>query len=106
MSGAPSAFNQLIDNMIWGGKVSMLGLFGKPIETDWNKIIMAGLNVQGIYGRKMFQTWYQMKNMVQGGLDLEPIITHRFHYTEFEKGFEAMISGKSGKVVLDWTTKK
>ena len=106
MSGAPSAFNQMLDNMIWGGKISMLGLFGKPIETDWNKVIMGGLTVQGIYGRKMYQTWYQMKNMVQGGLDISPIITHRFHYTEFEKGFEAMISGNSGKVVLDWTTKK
>lgn len=106
MSGAPSAFNQMLDNMIWGGKISLLGLFGKSIETDWNKVIMSGLTIQGIYGRKMYQTWYQMKNMVQGGLDMSPVITHRYHYTEFEKGFEAMISGKSGKVVLDWTTKK
>ena len=66
----------------------------------------AGGFLAGIYGRKMYQTWYQMKNMVQGGLDVSPVITHRFHYTEFEKGFEAMNSGKSGKVVLDWTTKK
>ena len=106
MSGAPSAFNQMLDNMIWGGKIALLGLFGKGIETDWNKVIMSGLTIQGIYGRKMYQTWYQMKNMVQGGLDMSPVITHRYHYTEFEKGFEAMISGKSGKVVLDWTTKK
>ena len=105
MSGAPSAFNQMLDNMIWGGKVSMLGLFGNDVAIDWNKIIMSGLTVQGIYGRKMYQTWYQMKNMVQGGLDMSGVITHRFHYTEFEKGFEAMISGKSGKVVLDWTKK-
>lgn len=106
MSGAPAAFNQMLDNMIWGGKVSMLGLFGNDVAIDWNKIIMSGLTVQGIYGRKMFQTWYQMKNMVQGGLDMSGVITHRYHYTEFEKGFEAMISGKSGKVVLDWTEKK
>ena len=105
MSGAPSAFNQMLDNMIWGGKISMLGLFGGDVAIDWNKVIMSGLTVQGIYGRKMFQTWYQMKNMVQGGLDMSGVITHRYHYTEFEKGFEAMISGKSGKVVLDWTKK-
>jgi len=106
MSGAPAAFNQMLDNMIWGGKVSMLGLFGGDVAIDWNKVIMSGLTVQGIYGRKMFQTWYQMKNMVQGGLDMSGVITHRYHYTDFQKGFEAMISGKSGKVVLDWTEKK
>ena len=106
MSGAPAAFNQMLENMIWGGKVSMLGLFGGDVAIDWNKVIMSGLTVQGIYGRKMFQTWYQMKNMVQGGLDMSGVITHRYHYTDFQKGFEAMISGKSGKVVLDWTEKK
>ena len=106
MSGAAPAFKQLLSVMMCGGKVSLLGLMGKPMETDWNTIIMKGLRLQGIYGRKMFETWYQMKAMVQGGLNLEPIITHRYHYTEFEKGFEAMISGNSGKVVLDWTTKK
>ncbi len=106
MSGAQSAFRQMLDAMICGGKISLLGLQGHNMDTDWNQIIMKGLRIQGIYGRKMFETWYQMKAMVQGGLDLEPMITHRFHYTEFEKGFEAMISGNSGKVVLDWTTKK
>jgi len=106
MSGAAPAFKQLLHSMMCGGKVSLLGLMGKPMETDWNEIIMKGLRLQGIYGRKMFETWYQMKAMVQGGLDLTPMITHRYHYTEFEKGFEAMISGNSGKVVLDWTTKK
>ncbi len=105
MSGAAPAFRQLLRSMMCGGKVSLLGLMGKPMETDWNEIIMKGLRLQGIYGRKMFETWYQMKAMVQGGLDLSPIITHRFHYTEFEKGFEAMLSGNSGKVVLDWTGK-
>ena len=106
MSGAQPAFKQMLDNMMCGGKISLLGLQGKDMVTDWNTIIMKGLTIQGIYGRKMFQTWYQMKHMVQGGLNLEPMITHRFHYTEFEKGFEAMLSGNSGKVVLDWTTKK
>lgn len=106
MSGAHSAFVQMIDAMMCGGKISLLGLQNGDMVTDWNNIIMKGLTLQGIYGRKMYETWYQMKHMVQGGLDLNPVITHRFHYTEFEKGFEAMLSGKSGKVVLDWTTKK
>ena len=87
MSGAQPAFKQMLDNMMCGGKISLLGLQGKDMVTDWNTIIMKGLTIQGIYGRKMFQTWYQMKHMVQGGLNLEPMITHRFHYTEFEKGF-------------------
>jgi threonine 3-dehydrogenase len=102
MSGAQPAFKQMLNNMMCGGKVSILGLQGKDMVTDWNTIIMKGLTLQGIYGRKMYQTWYQMKHMVQGGLDMEPVITHRYHYTEFEKGFEAMISGMSGKVVLSW----
>ena len=74
-------------------------------SVDFNQNIFNGLYIQGIYGRKMYETWYKMITMVEGGLDLSPIITHRYHYTEFEKGFEAMISGKSGKVVLDWTKK-
>lgn len=106
MSGAAPAFNQMLHCMMCGGKISMLGLQGPKTTIDWNDVIMKGLCIQGIYGRKMYQTWYQMKAMVQGGLDVSPIITHRYHYTEFEKGFEAMISGNSGKVVLDWTTKK
>ena len=105
MSGAQPALRQMINNMMCGGKISLLGLQGKDMVTDWNTIIMKGLTIQGIYGRKMYQTWYQMKHMVQGGLDMTPVITHRFHYTEFEKGFEAMLSGNSGKVVLDWTKK-
>ena len=105
MSGAQPALRQMISNMMCGGKISLLGLQGKDMVTDWNTIIMKGLTIQGIYGRKMYQTWYQMKHMVQGGLDMTPVITHKFHYTEFEKGFEAMLSGNSGKVVLDWTKK-
>ena len=105
MSGAQPALRQMISNMMCGGKISLLGLQGKDMITDWNTIIMKGLTIQGIYGRKMYQTWYQMKHMVQGGLDMSPIITHKYHYTEFEKGFEAMLSGNSGKVVLDWTKK-
>ena len=102
MSGAESAFKQMISVMRNGGKISLLGIGNKPMLLDMNEIISRGLTLQGIYGRKM-DNWHQMSYMVQGGLDLTPVITHRFHYTEFEKGFEAMNSGKSGKVILDWT---
>ena len=103
MSGAGPALNQLLKSMQFGGKVSLLGIAGPGTVVDWNDIIFKGLRIQGIYGRKMYETWYQMKAMVQGGLDLSSIITHRYNYKDFEKGFEAMISGNSGKVVLDWT---
>ena len=80
----------------------MLGIFGKDMEMNWNDVVFKGLTIQGVYGRKMFETWYKMSAMIQGGLDLEPIITHRFKYTDYEKGFEAMATGRSGKVILDW----
>ena len=102
MSGNAAAFHQLISVMRNGGKISLLGISNKPIEVDMNTVICKGLTLQGIYGRKM-DNWHQMSYMVQGGLDLTPVITHRFHYTDFEKGFAAMNSGKSGKVILDWT---
>ena len=102
MSGAGPALKQMVSVMRNGGKVSLLGLGNKPIELDMNQIIGKGLTLQGIYGRKM-DNWHQMSYMVQGGLDLTPVITHRFHYTEFEEGFAAMNSGNSGKVILDWT---
>ena len=102
MSGSAAAFHQMISVMRNGGKISLLGLGGKPIEVDMNTVIWKGLTLQGIYGRKM-DNWHQMSYMVQGGLDVSPVITHRFHYTEFEQGFAAMNSGKSGKVILDWT---
>lgn len=104
MSGNGKALEQLIGAMRNGGKISLLGISNKPVSLNMNTIITKGLTLQGIYGRKM-DTWHQMSYMVQGGLDLTPVITHRFHYTEFEKGFEAMNSGMSGKVVLDWTKK-
>ena len=104
MSGSGAAFKQLFSVMRNGGKVSLLGLGNGPISLDMNLIIGKGLTLQGIYGRKM-DNWHQMSYMVQGGLDLHPVITHRFHYTEFEKGFEAMHSGNSGKVIFDWTKK-
>ena len=106
MSGSAPGLNQLLSLMRNGGKVSLLGLHGPDTKINWDHVILKGLTLQGIYGRKIFATWNKMIAMVQGGLDLHPVITHHFHYTEFEKGFEAMISGNSGKVVLDWTTKK
>ena len=105
MSGNGMALEQLIGAMRNGGKISLLGISNKPVALDMNTVITKGLTLQGIYGRKM-DTWHQMSYMVQGGLDVSKVITHRFHYTDFEKGFEAMNSGKSGKVILDWTTKK
>lgn len=102
MSGNGAAFNQMLKHMRNGGKISLLGITGPGTVIDWNGVIFKGLTLQGIYGRKM-DTWYKMAAMIQSGLDLTPVITHRFHYTEFDKGFEAMNSGKSGKVVLDWT---
>lgn len=105
MSGNGAAFNQMISVMRNGGKISLLGLSGQNLCVDMNTIILKGLNLQGIYGRKMVN-WDQMKEMVRNGFDLSPMITHRFHYTQFEEGFKAMSSGFSGKVVLDWTEPK
>ena len=105
MSGAAPAFRQMLSVMRNGGKISLLGISNKPVPMDMNTIITKGLTLQGIYGRHL-DNWHQMSYMVQGGLDMSPIITHRFHYTDFEKGFAAMDSGMSGKVILDWTTKK
>ncbi len=101
MSGNGSALKQMFGAMRIGGKISLLGISNKPVEINMNDIIGRGLLMQGIYGRKL-DNWHQMKSMVQGGLDLTPVITHRFHYTDWEKGFEAMNSGQSGKVVLSW----
>jgi threonine 3-dehydrogenase len=102
MSGSPDAFNSIVKNMCHGGKVAILGILPKT-EFDWDLVVFNGLTIKGIYGREMYETWYKMTMMIQCGLDITPVITHRFHYTEFEKAFEVMKSGKSGKVVLDWT---
>ncbi len=104
MSGSGAALEQMISVMRNGGKISLLGIANKPVPMDMNRIISKGLTLQGIYGRKM-DNWHQMSYMVQGGLDISPVITHRFPYTQFEEGFAAMNSGRSGKVVLDWTKK-
>ncbi len=102
MSGNPSAFRDMIANMNHGGKIAMLGIPTEEMAIDWNTVVFNMLTIKGIYGREMYETWYQMKVLLQSGLDLHPVITHRMHYTEYEAGFEAMFSGRSGKVVLDW----
>jgi len=101
MSGSPDAFRSMLDNMCHGGKIAMLGILPKT-EIDWDKVVFNGLTIKGIYGREMYETWYKMTMMIQCGLDITPVITHRFHYTEFQKGFELMRSGQSGKIVLSW----
>lgn len=102
MSGNADAFCGMIENMCQGGRIAMLGIPAAPIAIDWNKVVFNMLTIKGIYGREMYETWYQMTVMLESGLDIKPVITHRFHYTEFEKGFAAMLSGQSGKVILDW----
>jgi threonine 3-dehydrogenase len=103
MSGNPAAFRDMLDNMCHGGKIAMLGIPSEQIAIDWHKVVFNMLTIKGIYGREMYETWYKMTVMLQSGLDIRPVITHRLHYTEFEKGFEAMHSGSSGKVVLKWS---
>lgn len=102
MSGAPSAFRQAIDTLIMGGKMALLGIPSKPMETDWGEIILKALTVRGVYGREMFTTWRKMLGLLKAGLDLSPLITHRLPYAEYVQAFEAMRSGQSGKVVLNW----
>ena len=103
MSGSPDAFNDMINNMCHGGKISLLGIPTGQVNIDWNKVIFNMLTIKGIYGREMYETWYKMSAMIDAGLDISSIITHRLHYTEFQQGFDAMLSGNAGKVILDWT---
>lgn len=105
MSGTPAALRDLIDNMCHGGKIAILGIPPAEMAIDWSKVIFNMLTIKGIYGREMYETWYKMSVMLESGLNIQPIITHRFHFTEFEQGFAAMMSGYSGKVVLDWKIK-
>ena len=102
MSGIDSALRGMLATMNNGGKIALLGIPSKEIAIDWNVVIFKGLILKGIYGREMFETWYKMKAMLQSGLDISPIITHRFPIADFQKGFDAMNSGLSGKVILDW----
>ncbi len=102
MSGNPSALRDMLANMFHGGKIAMLGIPPAELAIDWNTVVFNMLTIKGIYGREMYETWYKMTVMLQSGLDIDPIITHRFPADEFQKGFDAMRSGQSGKVVLTW----
>ena len=103
MSGNPAAFRELLANMSHGAKVALLGLPAAEMSIDWHQVIFNMLTIKGIYGREMYETWYKMTVMLESGLDITPVITHRFSYRDFEKGFEAMQSRRSGKVILDWS---
>jgi threonine 3-dehydrogenase len=102
MSGNPSAFNDMITNMCHGGKIALLGIPEKDMAIDWNTVVFNMLTIKGIYGREMYETWYKMTVMLQSGLDIAPVITHRFKFDDFQNGFETALSGESGKVILDW----
>jgi threonine 3-dehydrogenase len=102
MSGAAPAFRDMIDTMNNGGKIAILGIAPTGLEFDWNMVIFKMLTLKGIYGREMFETWYKMIALVQGPLDVSGLITHRIGIDDFQEGFDAMRSGNSGKVVMDW----
>ena len=102
MSGVPMAFTSMLENMNHGGKIAMLGIPPSDMAVDWTKVIFKGLEIKGIYGREMFETWYKMASLIQSGLDLKPMLTHEFPVDEFQAGFDMMLSGQSGKVILNW----
>jgi threonine 3-dehydrogenase len=102
MSGSPEALASMIANMAHGGRIAVLGLPSREVALDWNHIITNMLTIRGVYGREMYETWYQMTVMVQSGLDISPVITHRFPFQEHEQAFAVARSGQAGKVILDW----
>jgi threonine 3-dehydrogenase len=102
MSGNAGALNDMIDNMAHGGRIALLGIMPDKAAIDWNKVVFNMLTIRGIYGREMYETWYKMTALIQSGLDISPVITHRFHYTDFQEAFDLMRSGRSGKIVLNW----
>lgn len=102
MSGVPVALRDMLDKMNNGGKIAMLGIPPNDVAIDWNQVIFKGLMIKGIYGREMFETWYKMASLIQGGLDLKPMVTHQFAIDDFQQGFDVMGSGQSGKVILNW----
>ncbi|MBN1820787.1 MAG: L-threonine 3-dehydrogenase, partial [Prolixibacteraceae bacterium] len=101
-SGSQIAFNDMVNLMYNGGKISLLGLLPQSTQINWSKLIFKGLTLKGIYGREMYETWYQMEMMLLSGLDVSPVITHRFHYTDFQKAFDIMEEGNCGKIILEW----
>lgn len=103
MSGSPAAFQTMIDTMNHGGKIALLGIIPDGTSIAWTKVIFKSLFLKGIYGREMFETWYKMASMLQSGLDVKPVITHTFAANDFQKGFDVMLAGQSGKVILDWS---
>jgi len=102
MSGSGAAFKDMLINMCHGGQIALLGIPSAELAIDWNTVIFNMITIKGIYGREMYETWYKMTTMIQSGLDISPVITHRFRYPFFEEGFQVMNSGKCGKVILDW----
>ena len=106
MSGNPAALRQMIANMCHGGKIAMLGIPSEETAIDWSTVVFNMLTIKGIYGREMYETWYMMTVMIESGLDITPVITHRFHFSDYESGFDVMKSGESGKVILNWTDVK
>src|SRR5690242_7101153 len=102
MSGSPAAFRDMLANMSHGARIAMLGIPSGEMAIDWRTVIFNMLTIRGIYGREMYETWYKMTVMLESGLDIRPVITHRYHYTEFEEAFQVMASGNSGKVILSW----
>jgi len=103
MSGNPKAFNDMLPNMFHGGKIALLGIMPGSAAIDWNTVVFSALTIKGIYGREMYETWYKMTAMIQSGLDISPVITHRFPYAQFQEAIELMKSGNSGKIILDWS---
>jgi threonine 3-dehydrogenase len=102
MSGNAGAFREMLANMSHGAKIAMLGIPAAEMAIDWRQVVFSMLTIKGIYGREMYETWYKMTMMLEAGLDISPVITHRFSWRDYEQGFEAMRSGNCGKVILDW----
>jgi threonine 3-dehydrogenase len=102
MSGNPSALKEMLGNMAHGGRIAMLGIPVEEIAIDWHTVVFKMITIKGIYGREMYETWYKMNVMLESGLSIEPVITHRFDYQDFQQGFEVMRSGNCGKVILNW----
>ena len=102
MSGSPAALRQMVSSMSHGGKIAILGIPNEQPNIDWRKLIFGSLTIRGVYGREMYETWYKMTMLLQSGVDISPVITHRFSFDEFEKGFELMQSADCGKVILSW----
>jgi threonine 3-dehydrogenase len=102
MSGSPQALSQMIDVMFSGGRIALLGILPPEALIDWTRVIFKGLTLTGIYGRKMYETWYKMSVLLRGGLDIQPVITHAFPAESFREAFDLMKSGRSGKIILDW----